>query len=310
MPDIRPATSYIGKIRRLEAKYLAEIDNARLGFRRNALDILTRYGVRLSNLYDIRSEISALERQISSISRAYIPQVDELVLWYMNQQLGNLRRVGETGLPNIQQLNLSTYSERLQIYENTLVSTPAWINNLAKNMETNITRLAIADAEIETAIDRLLSVSIADGRASIWRLSGAAAITETAETTWTAAILAASGLFKATQTITRTEYMKQAIAAIDAVTTDCCLRVHGQTQPLDKPFELIGTPRFADRIDNPPFHWSCRTATSLYTVQMENKGITTPQMKEAAEAELKARERTGRREEIWPAHATSRRNRG
>jgi hypothetical protein len=305
MPDIRPALGYIGKVRRLEANYIKGINEARLGYKRSVLDILIRDGVRLSTVSRVRSEIGILERAVANVSREQLPKVDELTLWYMNQQLGNLRKIGERGLPTIQELNLATYAERQQVYQNTLSETPAWINDLAHNMDYNLTRLAVSGADVDTAVSRLLALNITDGRASVFRLSGAAAQTQTSAVTWTASVLAASGLFKATQIITRTVYMKQAIAVIDQATTDCCLRVHGQVQPLDKPFILVGTPRFADKLDSPPFHWNCRSATSLYTEKMEEKGIPTSEMVDAAQAELSARERTGKREPIWPAHSTS-----
>jgi hypothetical protein len=57
---------------------------------------------------------------------------------------------------------------------------------------------------------------------------------------------------------------KQAIAAVDGRTTETCLNVHGQTQPLDGKFQLVGTPRFARRLDWSPFHWYCRTSVTLY----------------------------------------------
>jgi hypothetical protein len=50
-------------------------------------------------------------------------------------------------------------------------------------------------------------------------------------------------------------YLKQAVAAIDQKTTDCCLRVHAQAQPLDKDFHLTGEPRYADYLPYPGFHW-------------------------------------------------------
>lgn len=65
------------------------------------------------------------------------------------------------------------------------------------------------------------------------------------------------------------EIMKQAIAAIDNRTTDCCLRVHGQIQPLDKPFRLTGTPRYASKLDWSPFHLWCRTAIVLYMKEFD-----------------------------------------
>lgn len=51
------------------------------------------------------------------------------------------------------------------------------------------------------------------------------------------------------------EFKRQAVAALDERTTDCCLRVHGQVVGLNEDFRLTGTPRFADRLRNPPFHW-------------------------------------------------------
>jgi len=98
--------------------------------------------------------------------------------------------------------------------------------------------------------------------------------------------------------------MKQAIAAIDQSTTDCCLRVHGQVKALNEQYELAGEPRFADRMDYPPFHWSCRTSSVAYMREWEDSSVTTAMMEEAAQAELAAREEQGR-EEIHPAHATS-----
>jgi len=102
------------------------------------------------------------------------------------------------------------------------------------------------------------------------------------------------------------EWYHQAVAALDERTTDCCLRVHGQTQALEKPFHLTGTPRYADYLDHPPFHWYCRTAEALiHRADLGDK--LTQEMQEAAAAELAARAATGKRVEIHPAHARSRR---
>lgn len=101
-------------------------------------------------------------------------------------------------------------------------------------------------------------------------------------------------------------YKRQAVAAIDERTTDCCLQVHGQIVAMEQDFHLTGTPRFADYLRNPPFHWNCRTATCLVHVDNVNDPLT-HQMHEAAQAELSARSTTGKRQEIYPAHARSRR---
>lgn len=101
-------------------------------------------------------------------------------------------------------------------------------------------------------------------------------------------------------------FEKQAIAAIDERTTNCCLRVHGQIVGLRDKFVLRGTPRFADRLAWSPFHWYCRTSVALY-LERYDEGFT-GQMRQAARTELADRE--AGREEIHPASATSTRGLG
>lgn len=102
-------------------------------------------------------------------------------------------------------------------------------------------------------------------------------------------------------------FRRQAIAAIDERTTDCCLQVTGQIVKMDQEFILTGTPRYADHKMNPPFHWYCRTATAL--IHIEDVGDSwTKEIRDAARAELSARATQKDRKEIHPAHSTSRRN--
>lgn len=68
-------------------------------------------------------------------------------------------------------------------------------------------------------------------------------------------------------------FKKQAVAALDRRTTDCCLRVHGQIVPFNAPFHLTGTPRFADDLDWSPFHWWCRTSVIIYLPEYDD-GLT------------------------------------
>lgn len=100
------------------------------------------------------------------------------------------------------------------------------------------------------------------------------------------------------------DFLKQAIAAIDHKTTDCCLRAHGQAVPMDKPFRLTGTPRYADELEWVPFHWYCRSSVALVNVADVQDALT-QEMREAGDAELIARAETGGRVEIWPSHARS-----
>jgi hypothetical protein len=84
------------------------------------------------------------------------------------------------------------------------------------------------------------------------------------------------------------EWMKQAVAAIDERTTDCCLRVHGQVVGIDEKFRLTGTPRFADELEWSPFHWYCRTSVTLVTAEEAGDDLT-ERMEAAAAAELARR---------------------
>ncbi len=87
---------------------------------------------------------------------------------------------------------------------------------------------------------------------------------------------------------------KQAVAAIDDRTTECCLRVHGQIQDLDKPYKLTGTPRFQDEMMFPAFHWSCRTSSVAYHPAFdeaaEGTEASTAYMREQARKALKAQQ--------------------
>lgn len=138
-------------------------------------------------------------------------------------------------------------------------------------------------------------------------LSPGAVIGEAAR--WAAIIALTAYTAGVSGRVDRDRFRRQAIAAIDERTTDCCLRVHGQVVGLDDDFKLTGTPRFADRMRNPPFHWYCRTSVALVRREDAEDDVTR-EMREAARAELRAREQTGQRVRIHPAHARSRRSGG
>ena len=95
-------------------------------------------------------------------------------------------------------------------------------------------------------------------------------------------------------------FMKQAVAALDARTTDCCLRVHGQIRELDEPFHLTGTPRYADYQDWPGFHWYCRTSGVLYQEEFD-EGLT-DKMRDGAQFFMREREK-GNTPDNYPVDA-------
>jgi len=69
-------------------------------------------------------------------------------------------------------------------------------------------------------------------------------------------------------------FMRQAVAAIDEKTTNCCLAVHGQIVKMEGHFHLTGTPRFADYMKDPPFHYNCRTSQVLLKPEETGDDLT------------------------------------
>lgn len=307
MPDIRIPAKFRTKMIALERQYLREIKTIHADGRREMLDVLSVNGVKISTIAQMRNVVYQIGTQSARIGAQMSELIDQVALWYLDQQRKLIIKVGEPEIPPTPQISILTADTRKSVYEQVLNKTPQWVDDMAQSVEINMTRLAVAEADLSTAVDRLLSVSVTDGRASVWRLAGANAQKSITTNTWITGMSAMSALYHMVQQTTKTVYMKQACAAIDERTTDCCLQVHGQIQPLDKPFILYGSPRFADKVDSPPFHWYCRSAETLYTEKFEEKGITTDEMKSAAQAEIDTREQTGGRAEIHPAHGTSRR---
>jgi hypothetical protein len=182
----------------------------------------------------------------------------------------------------------------------------AWAT--ATNAQLSAAALQMRDEMPEDTAARLFGDGL--GRASTWRKALNSFDAQQSGALWaTATGLMALWWGRGREVSGRDDFQTQAMAAIDERTTETCLLVHGQIRDLNKPFVLRGTPRYADKIQNPPFHWYCRTATVLYVPEFEDIGITTQAMVEAARAELRARRETGRRDEIHPAHATSKRGR-
>lgn len=143
-------------------------------------------------------------------------------------------------------------------------------------------------------IRRLMAMDQVSGlAASIWRRGSLSAELMIRRLTITAANGAKSDALRTMNAQGGTQVQKQAIAVISPETTDCCIRVHGQIRDVDEPFELTGTPRFADQMLHPSFHWNCRTSIAMYHPIFERGVTTTPGMVQAAQDELRRRERQG-----------------
>ena len=99
-----------------------------------------------------------------------------------------------------------------------------------------------------------------------------------------AAALTWAGVVSRSADRARVTFLRQAVAAIDEKTTDCCLSVHGQVVGMEERFHLTGTPRFADYMKDPPFHYNCRTSQVLIKEEEKDDELTQA-MHEAASLE-------------------------
>jgi len=290
-----------------ELAFQNEIKRALDAARAALLEQIAREGV--SSVYlepAIRRELDAARRQVTWVMRARSESLEEIASEAARDNI-DLVRAARPDTPVFEEARVASAQERKTILENLVQNVTNFIGNLEISLMSELWRLRAEHETLDAVVDRLFTGNIsATGRASVWRNAQNAMAAETQRDLWTAG----SGLTNAIYTAGQggQQWKKQVIAAIDERTTDCCLRVHGQVQPLNAPFMLTGTPRFADMMQHPPFHWYCRTAEALWIEEFEEQGTTTVAMRAAASAEIEAREKTGTRPEIHPAHATSRRS--
>ncbi len=238
--------------------------------------------LQVRNVGELRQVLSELRLTLAVIARTTLDQATQLGT---QQALGELHALDLDGPPTAY-----TWAAALA----------AW--------------LAVIDAQL-SRVQALYVVSDGDlapivgDAARMGALTPAPVIGEGAH--WAAAVLAGAWLSTVSTNLRRVgkleAYQRQAVAALDERTTDCCLHVHGQVVELRQPFHLTGTPRFSEYQQDPPFHWYCRTSVCLVAREFADD-VLSVQMRDAAQAELQARAATGQRAPIHPAHATSRRN--
>lgn len=307
MPDITQAAKFQKKMMSVEDNYLRAINSVRKETRRILLDIIEREGVSRLAVNQMVRVIDDMARNLNAYASIAARDARNITQGYMRKQL---QMALKAKLTQTQDLNAvfgkgeNAAQDATQAY---FTNTSAWVDSLVTSLQTNSAKLRLSNASLDEIVNRLFSEQITDGRASVWLSSGNAAQNEETTNIWTfAGSLLAVYMFLFNQQ-EEAVFQKQAIATIDARTTDCCLRVHGQIQPLSQPFKLTGTPRFANEIQAPPFHWYCRSTEVLYNPAFEEFGITTEKMIQMAQLELDARELTGKRVPIYPSHSTSRR---
>jgi hypothetical protein len=305
MPDVAAVHKFSEALGKALDGYSSDLQRELEGTRQRLAEAMVGARLDRAQLRQVAvREFNALGKRAARIGLDYEERITGTVEAFVTDQLDAVRGV-VPGVVDGDAIRKELRAEANTMSADLLGSTPLWVAQFATTFLSELSRMRVAGDDWQTATDQLLAVDLVAGRASAARSAGNGLVLEADLDVWTLAqAIAASGFDRAAKR-SRMVFKKQAIAAIDDRTTDCCLRVHGQIQPMDQPFRLTGKPRFADRLQGPPFHWRCRTATTLYTQEMEAVGVPTPAMVDAARAELRAREQTGTRPRIWPSHATS-----
>jgi hypothetical protein len=305
MPDLRPATQFAARLGRLEKGYFKELQGPLNAARAALLEALLRDAANLAVV--ARREFGVLYGAVGAITADYVQPLEEAVLALAETQFELVSRFYPDLPVSLRQVQQVTAGRRQEILAGYRQTSTAWLDTFQAQFLTELSRLRAAEEELQAIAARLLATEIAaTGRASIWRNGINLAALESQRGLWEAALAISGTMYLAGQAQTGERWRKQAIAAIDQKTTDCCLRVHGQIVDLDQPFRLTGTPRFADEMKSPPFHNFCRTSEVLYLERFEAVGVPTAEMRDAAAAEITARQ-DGSRQEIHPASAISRR---
>lgn len=256
----------------------------------------------------VKGELEGLKKSAEEINARYGDKVVRLAERFAVEQIG----MAGDAVPGV-----ADFAEVKAAVETTVkrilrlkMGTPVWVETGQLKLVMEMNRMSASGEDAQAIYERLLATEMMDGRASVWRSMTNSMSLASDRMAWDLAMAIVQAYLENAEqlSVTKQRWQKQAIAAIDERTTDCCLQAHGQTQALDKPFRLTGTPRYADEMQHSPFHWYCRTSVTLYLPEFEESGIRTEEMREAAQAEIEARKKTGKREVIHPADATSRRN--
>lgn len=303
MADIRPGWSnYQRSLSGVERSWHKAVNKEYRQIRGDLAGVLDRYGTSQVARSQVKDVYMGLKSRAERVAMSQVPDIIQAGEKYTAQQVVFLKK---HNIIKLRTLPVMEHSLGLVLAQE--LANMDWVDASLAFMLSDMSKLKLA-GETEDLIKLLLSVKLIDGRATPYRKAGNALRHSVVMKTWGSGSNVLAHLYGMIEDNTDQAFMRQAISAVDEVTTDCCLNVHGQIVGFKEKFHLVGTPRFRDRMKNPPFHDYCRTATSLYQDRMDAipGAVTTQQMRDASQAELKAR-KDGSREEVHPAHATSKR---
>lgn len=239
----------------------------------------------LALIQQIDTRLAQLENEVGVILRDVVTVAGERAIQQIEREIALLPPSIRPAVQSFAAINVRMIEQFLPVaLDSARLGTRALSLQLARELQMGL----IQGQSFPELIRRVMAATPTGQGPAVWRngeVSAELAVRRTVITAENAAKHAV--LLEVRESVP--EVQKQAVSALGRNTTNCCLRVHGQIQPVDEPFELTGTPRFADRMMYPAFHWRCRTTVSMYHPSFEHSGLTTANMRAAAQAELARR---------------------
>lgn len=193
-----------------------------------------------------------------SYKTAILTASDEYIL----EQFAYLRSLGVDIPDDIDAIIDAQKEKSDSLYAQLFAGIPIWCTNTISTIQLNnlyLSSLQLKESEVRQA----LFGKGGDTASSFEKIDNSRKLNLT-NIIWTVGGTAVSSIIDATNSKSSDTLMKMAMAVIDRRTTNCCLRVHGQIQPNNKPFILTGYPSFDSKMMQPPFHWNCRTSVITY----------------------------------------------
>lgn len=216
----------------------------------------------VARIKEIEKRIQQLSTDIADYLKDQIPEAMDIGLSNAEHDVELMSKALRTRVKN-ETLFAGIDPQLASVVESVIARIPGIVEPLAGQITFELQYSLTQGDSFDQIVQRLLSADLGPQGASFFR-RGAISMELFSRRSVVDSNNASRQLVYERAAKTIGKLQKQAIAAIDDRTTECCLKVHSQIQDLDKPYKLTGTPRFQDEMMFPGFHWRCRTSSAAY----------------------------------------------
>lgn len=263
-------SQFQSRLTQIEDDTIAAIEREYRQTRFEILGAITDLGADNPALFDqIRVILAQLSIKLIEVGVALVDSLRPAMEDYARQQFEGL---GLEGL-DFDQYWAETEAERegiLNSIHNRLLDA---VSTIQARFHSALVDMQQAKEEGGAIALRLAALLPVDGRVSEWRHGRNLLDSEIQKAIWGTAMAGVMLIFLLLNSRLKEQgvkvkgkqarIVKTAIATLDKRTTQTCFRVDGQVQPVNKPFKLTGTPRYANEKMLNPFHDYCRTVVEV-----------------------------------------------